>query len=145
MAKVRGCDFPDDRHYFPDGNIWARLEGDVLRVGMTAYACALSGEIVSFMPKKAGREVAVGRSLATVESGKWVGPVTAPVSGAIVAVNENVVRRPALLNEDPYHQGWLIELKPVAWAAEASNLITGSEVSSVIEAKMQAEGFEGCQ
>jgi glycine cleavage system H protein len=144
MATVRGCLFPEDRYYLPDGNVWARIDDETLWIGMTAYACALSGEIVSFMPKKPGKEVVRERSLATVESGKWVGPVSAPVSGVIVEVNDAVVSRPGLLNEDPYDKGWLIRLSPTDWETESRSLISGTEAASVFEAKMQAEGFEGC-
>jgi glycine cleavage system H protein len=144
MAEVRGYDFPDDLYYQPEDDVWARLESDGgLVVGMTAYACSLSGQIVAFTPKKPGRFVEAGRSLATVESGKWVGPVKAPVSGEIIAVNTALYDDPGLINADPYGAGWMIRLKPADWAAQSARLVTGAAIVPAFEAKMHEDGFGG--
>ena len=56
MASVKGCNFPDDLYYNVETNVWARREGDGnVVIGMTAYAAALAGQIVSCTPKKVGR------------------------------------------------------------------------------------------
>lgn len=145
MAAVRGCDLPDDLYYNVESNVWARREPDgLLAVGMTAYACSLSGEIVSFTPKKPGKEIEQNKSLATVESGKWVGPVKAPVAGEIVAINEAVVNRPGIINGDPYGAGWLVKIRPLNWDGESGALVTGAAAASAFEAKMEADGFGGC-
>jgi glycine cleavage system H protein len=142
MAEVHGCDFPDGLYYQLEDNVWARLENDgCLVVGMTAYACSLSGQIVAFTPKKPGRFVETGRSLATVESGKWVGPVKAPVAGEIVAVNEALHDDPGLINADPYGAGWMVRLKPADWATESTRLVSGTAVVPAFEAKMHEDGF----
>ena len=126
MTTVRGCDMPEDLLYDIEANVWCRLEPDgLLTVGMTAYACSLSGTIVAFIPRRVGREVGQGRSCATVESGKWVGPVKSPVSGIVEAVNEAVVDNPARINEDPYGEGWLVRIRPTDWATESGHLLTG--------------------
>ena len=85
MAIVRGCNLPDELFYHVDSNVWARRETDgTITVGMTSYACALAGQLVAATPKKAGKEIEQNKTLCTVESGKWVGPVKAPVSGELV-------------------------------------------------------------
>jgi glycine cleavage system H protein len=113
MASVKNCNLPDDLYYNVENNVWARKEADgTITVGMTAYACALAGEIVAYTPKKAGRSIDQNKSLATVESGKWVGPVKAPVGGEVVAVNDALADNPALVNQSPYGEGWMIRIKP---------------------------------
>lgn len=145
MATVKGCNIPEDLYYNVENNVWARREPDgTVSIGMTAYAAALAGQIVSCTPKKAGRSVELNKSAATVESGKWVGPVKSPVSGEVVAVNEAVVAAPATINADPYGS-WLVRIKPSNWEAEAAQLATGPAVVAAFEAKMNAEGFAGCQ
>ncbi|MGH8671802.1 MAG: glycine cleavage system protein H [Burkholderiales bacterium] len=145
MATVRGCNFPDDLFYNVDNNCWARRETDgTITVGLTAFACALAGEIVSYTPKKVGKEVEQNKSVCTVESGKWVGPVKAPVSGEVVAINEAVSANPGAINADPYVAGWLVKMKPADWDADAGALLTGAAALAAIEAKMEAEGFGGC-
>lgn len=145
MGAVRGCNIPEDLSYNVENNVWARKEADGnITVGLTAYACSLAGEIVAYTPKKAGKEIAQDKSCATVESGKWVGPVKAPVAGEVIAVNQEVASKPGLINKDPYGQGWVIKLKPTNWNGESGSLKTGADAIKAFEAKMQTEGFKGC-
>ena len=145
MADVRGCSIPDDLNYSVENNVWARLEGDGnVTVGMTSYAASLAGQIVSFTPKKVGKDVQKDKSCATVESGKWVGPAKSPVGGEVTEVNDAVAANPGLINSDPYGKGWLVKIKPGDWAADSSGLVTGAAASAAFEAKMNADGFAGC-
>ena len=144
MANVRGCNLPDELLYDVENHIWYREEADGnLKLGMTAVATAMAGQLVAFTPKKAGRAVEAGKSCATVESGKWVGPAKSAAAGSIVAVNEALVAKPSLANEDPY-AAWLVILKPADWAAVKPGLTPGSQVAPKYEAKMAADGFAGC-
>lgn len=146
MATVKGCNIPDDLFYNVENNVWARREDDgTVTIGMTTYAAALAGQIVSCTPKKVGRSVEQNKSAATVESGKWVGPVKAPVSGEVVAVNEAVTSSPGTINSDPYGSGWMVKLKPSNWDGDSAALITGGAVAEAFEAKMNADGYAGCQ
>lgn len=145
MGSVRGCNVPEDLLYNIDSNVWARPGTDgVVTLGLTAYACALAGEIVAFTPKKIGKEIAQDKSCATVESGKWVGPVKMPVTGTLFAVNNALHAKPDLINKDPYGDGWIVRIRPTDWAREARGLKTGADALAAFEAKMQAEGFKGC-
>jgi glycine cleavage system H protein len=87
--------------------------------------------------------VDAGKSCATVESGKWVGPAKSAVSGEVVQVNDEVVAKPSLANEDPY-KAWLVVLKPADWDAVKPTLTPGAQVAPKYEAKMSADGFAGC-
>jgi len=146
MATVKGCSFPDDLYYNVDNNVWARREADgTVTLGMTAYAAALAGQIVSCTPKKVGRSVDKDKSACTVESGKWVGPVKAPVAGEVVAINDAIGAKPSTINADPYGSGWMVRLKPANWDGDSAALVTGGAIVAAFEAKMNAEGFAGCQ
>ncbi|HMT13277.1 MAG TPA: glycine cleavage system protein H [Aestuariivirga sp.] len=145
MPKVRGCNLPDDLLYDVDNHIWFREMGDGnVRLGMTTVATALAGQLVAFTPKKAGKAIEAGKSCATVESGKWVGPAKSAVAGEVVTINDELVGKPSLANDDPYDKGWMVLLKPNDWAGVKASLTPGSAVAAKYEAKMAADGFAGC-
>lgn len=145
MPDVRGCHMPDDLLYDVDNHIWFKEVGDgKVRIGMTTVATAMAGQLVAFTPKKVGRSVKPGKSCATVESGKWVGPAKSAAGGEVVAVNDELVGNPALANEDPYDKGWMVELQPEDWDSVKPTLVTGADVTAPYEAKMDADGFAGC-
>ncbi|MGB8436933.1 MAG: glycine cleavage system protein GcvH [Burkholderiales bacterium] len=145
MASVKNCNLPDDLYYNVENNVWVRKESDgTVTVGMTAYACALAGEVVAYTPKKVGRTVEANKSCATVESGKWVGPVKTPIAGEVAAINDAVAVKPGAINKDPYGEGWLVKLKPSNLDAELGTLVTGAAVAPAFEAKMTTDGFAGC-
>ncbi|HXZ49488.1 MAG TPA: glycine cleavage system protein H [Usitatibacter sp.] len=145
MPDVRGCHLPDDLLYDVPNHMWYRELGDGnVKLGMTVVATAMAGKLVAFTPKKVGRDVQAGKSCATVESGKWVGPAKTAAAGQIVAVNEALVATPTLANEDPYEAGWLVILKPENWGSTKATLTQGAQVTAPYEAKMAADGFAGC-
>lgn len=145
MANVRGCHLPDELLYDVDNHIWFReLPDGNVKLGMTTVATAMAGQLVAFTPKKVGRSVDAGKSCATVESGKWVGPAKSAAGGAVAEVNEALVGKPSLANEDPYGAGWMVVLKPQDWAAVKATLTPGAQVAAKYEAKMAADGFAGC-
>lgn len=145
MTQVRGCNLPDELLYDVDNHTWFQEMGDgKVKLGMTTVATALAGEIVAFTPKKVGRSVDAGKSVATIESGKWVGPAKSAAAGTIVEVNDAMVAKPNTANSDPYGTGWLVILDPVDWASVKPTLTPGTEVSGPYEAKMAADGFAGC-
>jgi glycine cleavage system H protein len=87
--------------------------------------------------------VEAGKSCATVESGKWVGPAKSAAGGEVAAVHEALQANPSLVNQDPY-AAWLVEIKPQDWAGVKGSLTPGAEVAAKYEAKMDSEGFAGC-
>ena len=109
--KIAKYEFPDDRRYDATHN-WARQEGDEVVQGMSSFGQALAGEIMYVEPAAVGREVKRGAPVLAVESGKWVGRITATVSGTIVAFNPELEWEPALVNQDAYGRGWMIRIRP---------------------------------
>jgi glycine cleavage system H protein len=80
-----------------------------------------------------------GKSLATVESSKFVGPVPAPVSGVLVRANDKVAADPMLAVTDPYGEGWIAEMKPTSWDTEKASLVTGADGIAKYQAKLEAD------
>lgn len=145
MPVVKGCNLPDDLLYDVENHVWFKEVGDGnVRVGMTAVAAAMAGQLVAVTPKKVGRSVKAGKSCATVESGKWVGPAKSAAAGEIVEVNDAIVAKPDTANTDPYDAGWLVVLKPEDWDSVKGGLVPGTDVAGAYEAKMDSEGFAGC-
>jgi glycine cleavage system H protein len=145
MATVRGCQLPDDLLYDVDNNMWYRDNGDgTVTVGMTAVAVAMAGQLVAFTAKKAGRAVQAGKSCATVESGKWVGPAKIAFDAEVIEVNDALTGSPKLANSEPYNAGWMMKVRPADWTAAKAKLIPGTAVTAPYEAKMTADNFAGC-
>ncbi len=145
MPTVRGCHLPDDLLYDVPNHIWFTETGDGnLRLGMTSVATAMAGNLVAFTPKKVGRSVKAGRSCATVESGKWVGPAKSAAGGEVVEVNEALIEEPSLANQDPY-SAWMVVLRPDDWDGVKPTLTPGTDVATPYEAKMDEDGFAGCE
>jgi glycine cleavage system H protein len=142
MAQVNGCNLPEDLYYLIEKHVWVRrTSGDLLTIGINDVAQNLAGTIVACTPKKVGRTVPRGQSVATIESSKWVGPVPSPVSGVIAEVNESVRTNPGILNRDPYGAGWLVKLKPSNWEVEKGDLVTGPEGLEAYRAFLDREGI----
>ncbi|AWR95182.1 glycine cleavage system protein H [Acidianus brierleyi] len=114
MVVESNCEIPEDLLYYIEGKntVWAKQDGDLLIVGITDVAQTMAGKIVKVRIKKKGIKVEKGKPVATMESGKWAGPVPAPVSGEIVESNTEAEKNPVLINQDPYGKGWLVKMKP---------------------------------
>jgi glycine cleavage system H protein len=102
--------YPDDLKYHAEHD-WARVEGGEATLGITWFAQDQLGEVVFFDPPNVGDHITANESYAEVESVKAVSDVIAPVSGEIIAVNEEIAGNPELVNDDPYGRGWLVRVK----------------------------------
>ena len=122
MVDVEGYNVPEGLYYSTDF-VWVKTEGDKVRVGITDLAQKRLREIVYAELPAAGTEVKQGEPCGTVESVKAVTDVVAPINGVIAQVNNEVLSRPELLNDDPYNAGWLLILNPANLQAELPNLM----------------------
>ncbi len=141
MTAVLGCNIPEDLYYLVEKHVWGKREEELVVVGLTDVAQHLAKGIISVTTKRVGRTLDKGKSVGTVESSKWVGPVPAPVGGEIVAVNEALQGDPGLLNRDPYGAGWIAKLRPNDWEGESQDLVTGSEGVAAYQAFLEREGI----
>lgn len=103
------ANFPDDLKY-AETHEWVKVEGDIAIVGITEHAAEQLGEIVFVELPEEGDTVSAGGDLANIESAKAVGEVHAPVSGEVVAVNEDLDDEPEKINEVPY-EAFLFKIK----------------------------------
>ena len=103
---------PDDLRFSNDHE-WVRaIEDGCWRVGITDYAQDSLGDVVFVEPPAVGSAVGAGDTCGEIESTKSVSEVYSPVSGTVTAVNPALTDDPALLNSDPYGEGWIYEMRP---------------------------------
>jgi glycine cleavage system H protein len=102
--------FPDDLVYDKEHN-WARIEDNIATIGLTDLGQDLANEIVYAEVPRVGREITAGDPFMSIESGKWVGRVKAIVTGKIIEANEEIEWESAVINEDPYGEGWFAKVE----------------------------------
>ena len=103
--------YPDDCRY-ADSHEYARAEGELVRIGISAFAVDQLGDIVFVELPELGASLSQGSSFGSVESVKAVEEVIAPISGVIEARNKAVLASPEELQNDPYGEGWLLLVRP---------------------------------
>lgn len=132
------CDIPEDLYYDIERDVWIRFEDDIAVLGMTDVAQTRCGKFAAISFRDVGKKVAQGKTLATVESAKWVGPFPAPFSCEIVATNEAGFARNILLaNKEPYTSGWLVKVRPTNLETERAHLVTGQAAAERYKARIQ--------
>ena len=116
----------------PDGTI---------RAGFTQWSAKLMGEVLVFTPKRLDRDFEKERSFAIVEGGKWVGAARAGFDGVVVAHNEALIRKPELLNTDPYGEGWMLVVRP-AHESWHNGLVTGADIAPAFETWLATDAYK---
>jgi len=145
MGEINKCRLPDDLHYHVEFNVWLRDNSDgTWDLGMTDIAQSLAGAIIHCRPKKVGKTVKAGRSVATVESGKWVGPVKSPFTAEVVARNDDAEADAAILNRSPYKAGWIVRIRPLEVEDPAASLVQGEAALEGFKGYMAEKGLEEC-
>jgi glycine cleavage system H protein len=103
--------YPRDLHYTREHE-WARVEDELIRVGITAYAVEQLGDVTLVDMPALGEDVQAHERFGDIESVKTVSELFAPVSGEVVEINTALESSPELVNEGPYDEGWLIKIRP---------------------------------
>ncbi len=120
---------PSDLKYVASHE-WLKLEADgIITVGITDHAQDLLGDVVFVELPEVGTAVEADQEIAVVESVKAASDVYAPISGEIVAINDELVDSPELANEDPYGKAWFFKIKPVN-PADYDGLMSADEYES---------------
>ncbi|MBU0561958.1 MAG: glycine cleavage system protein H [Gammaproteobacteria bacterium] len=141
--NVHGLEFPDSLRYAPEHSLWLREEADgSLTIGLTAYGCALYGQIFAFTPKRVGARIERERSFGVVEFAKAGSSARSPVSGELLAVNEALLERPALINQDCYGEGWMVRLQPADWVTVRDQFPLGEAAEAAIAERMRLDNFD---
>jgi len=145
MANIRGCNLPEDLFYLIEKHVWAKpLGGGLVRVGITTVAAKLSGgklAAITVKAKNLGQEVKQGKSVATLESSKFVGPIPAPVTGILLRANDKLAADPNLAVSDPYGEGWVAEMQAADWDGDKAALLTGMAGVTAYQAKLEADNI----
>ena len=124
--------YPDELLYHPEHD-WARIDADAntARFGITWYAQDALGEVVFFEAPAVGSAVSKGQPYTEIESVKAVSDVIAPLSGEVTAVNEALADAPETVNEDPYGEGWLVEVR-LSDPSEADSLLSAEDYQATL-------------
>ena len=122
--------FPTDLKY-TKAHEWVRIEGDTAVVGITNYAQEELGDIVFIELPDLGKAIEQAHELGVVESVKTVSNLYSPLSGEVVAVNEDLRDTPGLINGSPYEDGWIVKLA-VSDLNEVDDLMTAEEYSALL-------------
>ena len=143
--KIEQYEFPEGLWYDPREHLWIRPgedEGPAGReatVGVDAIGADALGDVVYVQLLDAGSRVSRGQTIGSLEAEKMVRPLIAAVSGTLVAVNDELLAAPRLLNVDPYGAGWLVRIRAEAWTAESGALLSAPEaVTAWVRAELAA-------
>lgn len=122
--------YPTELKYHKEHD-WARIEDDVAEFGITWYAQDSLGDVVFFDPKDIGTQIEAGGSYGELESVKAVSDLVAPLDGEIVAINQDVVDQPELVNSDAY-SNWLVRVK-LAKPDQVAELLSADEYQELLD------------
>ena len=144
--EVRGCFLPLHLHYAVDNHTWVEVHDDgTVSLGMTDVAQNMAGPLLHAKPKRVGAVRKRGKPVATVESSKWVGPVVSPITGEIIAVNEDIIQDATVINRSPYRQGWIVKMNPADLDADLALLLTGQAAVDRYKSKIETEDLKACE
>jgi glycine cleavage system H protein len=123
--------FPEDVRYTAEHE-WAKLERGVVTIGITGYATEQLGDVVFVELPAVGRKLEALKPFGVVEAVKTVSDLYAPVGGEVVAINDALVENPALVNQAPYGDGWMIRIKPDN-AEDVKKLMDHEDYTQLVE------------
>jgi glycine cleavage system H protein len=129
--KEAAVSFPDDVRYTSEHE-WARQEGGTVTVGITSYATEQLGDVVFVELPEVGRKLEAGKSFGVVEAVKTVSDLYAPIGGEVAEVNGAVADNPALVNQSPFGEGWLVKIKPAS-GADLGKLLSNVDYEKLVE------------
>ena len=121
---------PQELRYTKDHE-WARLEGDVVCVGITDYAQGELGEIVFVDVPTEGESLSAEEVFGSIEAVKTVSDLLLPIEGEVLELNPILEDQPELVNSDPYGKGWIIKIKP-ANASDLDSLLSAADYTKLI-------------
>ena len=122
MVKVEDYEVPEDLYYHEE-YLWAKVEGDKVKIGMSDFAQKQLNDIVYVELPGVGDSITQNEPFGTLESVKAVSDLIAPISGTIEAVNEELEAKPDLVNEDPFGEGWLLIVAPTNLDADLAAIM----------------------
>ena len=140
--ECNGCEFRPELYYDAEYQIWVRVEeGGELAVGMTDISQNIAGKILHVRVRRPGTLRPAGKPVATIESGKWAGPVPNLFDCSIAGANRAVLEDPSLLNRQPY-ESWIARVKPAQPVEQALDvLLTGDAAWAGYQARCRRDNI----
>lgn len=140
--ECNGCEFRPELYYDAEYQIWVRVEeGGELAVGMTDISQNIAGRILHVRVRRPGTLRPAGKPVATIESGKWAGPVPNLFDCNIAGANTAVLEDPSLLNRQPY-ESWIARVKPLQSPEQALEvLLTGDAAWTGYQARCRRDNI----
>lgn len=127
--------YPEDLRYHKE-HTWVKVSGKRAVVGITFYAQESLGDIVYIDSPEMDSDVEAGSELTQIESTKATSSVVSPVSGTVIEFNEELTDSPEIINEDPYHKGWIAVLE-IADESELNGLMDASEYEKYLDEEVK--------
>ena len=143
--QTNSYDIPVDRAYDREHHMWAQYDSasGQVTVGIDTLGLASLGDLAYVTLKDVGKSVKRSESMGTLEAAKMTGDLIAPVSGVIVARNDKTVINPALVNQSPYVDGWMVVIKPSDWDNESAQLVSGDGLPAWVESEVKRYRSQG--
>jgi glycine cleavage system H protein len=128
-----------DRLYAADG-IWVLPQGpDRVRLGATDFMQQHNGDVAFVTLRPAGTSIRAGGEFAEIETMKVTIEVPSPVTGRVLQVNQAVTEKPELINQDPYGEGWLVEVETADWSSDRARLLDARAYLALVQAEAEQE------
>jgi glycine cleavage system H protein len=127
-----------DRYYSREG-VWARAEGNQVRIGLTDFLQQRSGDVAFAEVKSAGAALAAGDEVAVIETIKVNISLASPLAGKVVEVNPAMETAPEAINQDPYGEGWLAVIEAADWEADRAGLLDPQAYFSLMKGQAEEE------
>ncbi|HNX92510.1 MAG TPA: glycine cleavage system H protein [Syntrophomonas sp.] len=127
-----------EKLFYDRNDFWIKVNGAEALVGMTDFGQSNTGDILYLELLNSGESLSRGERCGSIESGKWVGNLTAPVSGAVVENNSEVVMNPRKINADAYGEGWMYRIK-LSNPDEVKSLMTAADYAAWVVEQIKTE------
>jgi len=138
--EIDGIEFPDDCFYESSGSyLWAKQEGDNIRVGLTNLGLTLAGDLVYIELPGTGVTVTRGEAFGVVETVKATAELNSPVSGEVLEINQAAADDPSILKDDP----WFIVVRPTSLDDDLKNLMDGKKAEEYFAKEIERAKGDG--
>jgi len=123
--------------YFNENDCWAYVIGNRARIGVTDFVQQNLSDILYFTPPEIGAEIEQFGEVGEIESSKSVIDIISPVSGKVVSINETLIEKPELINENPYELGWIAELELTDFDSDKELLVGFDKYFEIMKKKLE--------
>ncbi len=130
-----------DRYYNDEG-VWAKLENNRVRIGISDFLQQRSGDVAFVELKPVGTQVAFRDEIAVIETIKVNISLSSPITGKVIELNSAMATSPEIINEDPYQAGWLMVIEPSAWEDDRRRLLAAQDYYDKIKEEAGREKGE---